>query len=830
MFLTTLQATFPNAAPGATRRREVAAVLLTITVIVAVAWAPGDLTAQGRMALAAFGLSVIGWTLTKLNDTFVALLAALGLVLSHTIDADGFFASIGNSVVWLMIGAFIVARALNQSGLSARFTYAMTRGARTIGQLFYLLTAVLLVTALIIPSTSGRAALLVPVYQAIASTLQNERINRALALALPVNILLTAIGSLVGAGAHLVINDTLAQMVGSRFSFGEWLVMGMPFAVVSAFGSTWVIVHLFLTRDERNLRLDAYLRSKLPAPGPWTRQERYAALVTLTLVTLWATEAWHGIDNALVAILGALAVTVPSVGALKFKEAAKSVEWEMILFVAASLALSEALVLSGAGRWLVDTLMVRSGLSTLESQFAILTGVAVITLTAHLYITSRSARGAVIAPLVILLALSMELDPRLLAWVTAAGVGYCITLAVSAKPLTMFQQMGGAQPAFSAGDLAQLSSVLAPLHIALILLFAFFYWPLLLKPLPAVATGAEQSIRASTPVMRQTPGLLGDRSLTPNALLAEAGIERKGGVFQLTPAAATCGCEAEEDDAASTTMPVALPVQRSDAAVTRAAPSLSAPAPMSAPAVPSAPDTGNQTQLSPVSAPAPTVEPPPIEPPPTPTGAANRPTPAPALNPGVLDDELGLWQAPGAAVGVDAAPDDEWLFPGRPELDEESQEAPFTDEGANVPQGADADGQASGTAPGDVQDDDANEDEGAGGDDDLGGDAEAPTSAIETVAPAPVDEDDADAPATPEQPLTPQQDDAADDEHPEVAAPAPLAPVAALPPADANDENGHEENAGSDEGEHHEDDGDEDDGDNGDDEGDDDGDDSSDDD
>lgn len=78
-----------------------------------------------------FGLSVIGWTLTKLNDTFVALLAAIGLVLLGTLDADGFFASIGNSVVWLMIGAFIVARALNHSGLAVRFTYAMTHSSRT---------------------------------------------------------------------------------------------------------------------------------------------------------------------------------------------------------------------------------------------------------------------------------------------------------------------------------------------------------------------------------------------------------------------------------------------------------------------------------------------------------------------------------------------------------------------------------------------------------------------------------------------------------------------------------------------------------------------------
>lgn len=628
MFLTTMQATYPKTAHTVIGRRGLAAVLLTVLVIAAVYWAPDDLSVHGRIALAAFGLSVIGWTLTKLNDTFVALLAALGLVLTHTIAADEFFASIGNSVVWLMIGAFIVARALNQSGLSARFTYSMTRGARSVGQLFYLLTAVLLVTALVIPSTSGRAALLVPVHQAIATTLQNPRINRALALALPVNILLTAIGSLVGAGAHLVINDTLAQMTGSRFSFGEWVLMGMPFAIVSAFASTWVILHLFLNRQERSLRLDTFLRSQMPKPGAWTQQERYIALVTLTLVGLWASEAWHGIDNALIAVLGALAVTVPNFGALKFKEAAKGVEWEMILFVAASLALSEALVRSGAGRWLVDLLMVRSGLSALESQIAILVGVTMITLTSHVYITSRSARGAVIAPLVILLALSMEIDPRILAWVTAAGVGYCITLVVSAKPLAMFQQMGGAQPAYSASDLARLSGVLAPLHVGLILLFAFFYWPHMIKPLHAADGETQTSVLATAPVMRQSPGLLRDRSLAPNALLAEAGIVRTDNQFMLTP---LCACALEKGSAEEAVVSDALLV---------------------APALQNTPDVENAKENvidAAASTPTLTVTPTETATPTatsTPTPAATptpRATPTKALQPADLDEDLEQW-------------------------------------------------------------------------------------------------------------------------------------------------------------------------------------------
>lgn len=749
MFLTTMQATFPQTTPNTVGRREMAAILLVVAVIAAMFWAPGDLSMHGRIALAAFSLSVIGWTLTKLNDTFVALLAALGLVLTHTIAADEFFASIGNSVVWLMIGAFIVARALNQSGLSARFTYAMTRGARTVGQLFYLLTAVLLVTALVIPSTSGRAALLAPIYQAIATTLQNPRINRALALALPVNILLTAIGSLVGAGAHLVINDTLAQMTGSRFSFGEWVLMGMPFAIVSAFASTWVILHLFLNRQERKLRLDAYLRSQMPKPGVWTRQERYVALVTLALVGLWASEAWHGIDNALVAVLGALAVTIPNFGALKFKEAAKGVEWEMILFVAASLALSEALVRSGAGRWLVDLLMVRSGLSTLESQVAILAGVVAITLTSHVYITSRSARGAVIAPLVILLALSMELDPRILAWVTAAGIGYCITLVVSAKPLAMFQQMGGDQPAYSASDLARLSGVLAPLHMGLILLFAIFYWPQVIQPLQATNSETQQLMLATSPVMRQSPGLLRNRSLAPDALLAEAGIVRTGDAFVLKPAN-SCTCFAEEDAADDTgklnSMPVASSLQTRPSAVSAQENYLSATAP------PPTSITIPTVMPTATSTPAPVA---------TPTPHA---TPTKVLQLVALDDELEGWNFP--------HDDDDWvmleldeddaLFPAPPTLpipltplvddndinDDEANADANDDVNDNVSDNISADGNDNADAGANHQaNDDANDDQ--HDDDDDSPTAFAPSSdgggaRPDDLSPSPGDDDDRD--------------------------------------------------------------------------------------
>jgi solute carrier family 13 (sodium-dependent dicarboxylate transporter), member 2/3/5 len=141
-------------------RKTIVAIVLAVVSVGVIAALPDALGTAGKIALGTFALTVVGWTLTKLNDTFVALFAAAGLVLSATITTENFFASLGNSVVWLMIGAFIVAAALNKSGASARLTALAARRAGTVEQLFYLLTAVLLFTALLIPSTSARAALM----------------------------------------------------------------------------------------------------------------------------------------------------------------------------------------------------------------------------------------------------------------------------------------------------------------------------------------------------------------------------------------------------------------------------------------------------------------------------------------------------------------------------------------------------------------------------------------------------------------------------------------------------------------------------------------------
>ena len=73
------------------------------------------------------------------------------------------------------------------------------------------------------------------------------------------------------------------------------------------------------------------------------------------------------------------------------------------------------------------------------------------------------------------------LNPAALVFIVVVGSGFCQTLMISAKPVTLF---GGLDtPTFSGRDLLVLSLLLAPLKAALLMIFAIWIWPTMGLPI-----------------------------------------------------------------------------------------------------------------------------------------------------------------------------------------------------------------------------------------------------------------------------------------------------------------------------------------------------------
>jgi solute carrier family 13 (sodium-dependent dicarboxylate transporter), member 2/3/5 len=467
----------------------VAGVLVCLSFLAAAA--AGDLSREALITLVVFVAAIWMWVFAPVADTYVALGAAVALVVTGPIDTETFTGTLGDSVIWLLVGSFLIAAAVTATGLPARIAARVLTIARTPRQLVHLLTAVLLVTTFAIPATSGRAALALPVFLALAEVLRHRpQLVLALAVGIPSVILFSAVGSLLGAGAHLITSEIVATVTGEGFHFVQWLILGLPLAVVWSHLAAEIALALFADRAERRtpLRVPTAAFAEV-APGnavhgPLSGPQRRVLIVLAAVVVLWCTEALHDIDPAVVAVLGALAATAPRIGGTTLPAAAKTIPWTLLLFMAATLCLGIALTTSGASAWLGGLVFdpVRSLGPAAATVFLVLT--VVVSLMAHLMIQSRSARSAVLVPLIVATAPAVGVDAAAAAFLSTAAAGFCHTMTSSAKPMAVFAG-SDTVPGFRSGHLLRYSAVLAPLSVALLLAFALWVWPHLgLTPTP----------------------------------------------------------------------------------------------------------------------------------------------------------------------------------------------------------------------------------------------------------------------------------------------------------------------------------------------------------
>nr|WP_314444300.1 SLC13 family permease [uncultured Sphingomonas sp.] len=445
-------------------------VLVLVFALGVAVWIPATLADEARLALFGFGTAIVLWSLTGINAAYVALGAILLLVLGGGLEQEELFETLESDVIWLMIGAFVLGAAVKEAGLAGRLTGLVARRARTVGGMLWLVTLALIPSAFVIPSTSGRAAVAMPIFRSLSDAAGDRRVTRALGLLIPTVILTSTIASLTGAGSHLIANDLLDEVTDAKFSFLTWLLYGAPFGIAASLISAWVVGRLFLTREHRRRPLNL----KRQDAKPLSQRERVTIAVILASVALWSSESLHGLEIATVSVIAAFVLTLPGFGVISWKKGLGAVSWNLVLFVGCALVLGEALIETGAAEWLIDGAFEASGLTGGGSQAFLLLSLALVTLTSHLYMTSHAARAAALVPPLLYLGSALELQLAAVMFIGTVGMNYCLTFPVSSKALLLFQEADrdNDMPA----DMLRLSAVLLPLHAVLMLLFYFLWW------------------------------------------------------------------------------------------------------------------------------------------------------------------------------------------------------------------------------------------------------------------------------------------------------------------------------------------------------------------
>ena len=431
------------------------AVSLLIFAILYTMPTPVKLTVQGKSSLAVFGMVFVLWVTQAIPTYASALLAIVMLAFTGgwtQKDALGVF---GQDVIWLMLAAFVITSGMEKSGFAKRLAlFIVSKFGTTARKALLALGIVNLLLSFIVPSTTARAAMLLPicmmvlqVYKAVPG--ESNFGKQLMIQEIHFNNITTS-GILTATAGQIMAVGYITDMTGLDVTWGDWLLASMPIAILTLVASFFIGELLFKSEVKTppasaGKAVKDELKEELKALGPITTTEIKALVVFGITVFLWATDGKHlnifgfQISLVMVAILAALLFYLPYIGVLNWKET--KIPWDLMVFSAGAYAAGLSLDASGAASFLLNGIFDKFNLEALP-QFALFMIVMFIASFSHLVFTSKTVRVVILLPAIILIAQKVGVNPLLLALPASFTICDSITLPPHCKPNLIFYSTG----------------------------------------------------------------------------------------------------------------------------------------------------------------------------------------------------------------------------------------------------------------------------------------------------------------------------------------------------------------------------------------------------
>jgi len=380
-----------------------------------------------RAGLAVFTLIGALWITQAIHLVVTALLVPLVAVVWGLLPVQQALVSFSNPIIFLFLGGFALAAALSQHGLDRALASWMLRLAK--GQL---LASVLLLAGLTAflsmwMSNTATVAMMLPLAlgllrSADAGHEMGAREYTFVLLALAYSASIGGIGSIVGSPPNAI------AAAHTGMSFAQWLAFGLP--LVFVLWPLMLVILWGLLRPNLSGRI-SFSEDRLD----WTWQHRATTGIFMLTVLAWifstTLSAWTGITKDMDTVIALTAVVLLlATRVLDWPTLQAKVQWGVLLLFGGGLALSEVMVTSGASRFLADALLLSvAGLSVFWVILAVLLLVIFMT-----ELVSNTASAALLIPLLMPVAVSLDRSPMVLAFAIAAAASCAFMLPVATPP------------------------------------------------------------------------------------------------------------------------------------------------------------------------------------------------------------------------------------------------------------------------------------------------------------------------------------------------------------------------------------------------------------
>jgi sodium-dependent dicarboxylate transporter 2/3/5 len=432
---------------------------LAVVILLFTDLAP-DQPAATRMAAVAVWMAV--WWMTEAVPLPVtALLPVVLLPLLGIMSGKQVAPLYVNSIIFLFLGGFMVALAMERWGLHSRIALRiilLIGGGPHRLVLGFMLAAAFLSMWI---SNTATTMMMVPIAMAVIGRLgeglsprDSSRFAMALLLGTAYGATLGGLATLVGTPPNALFVNQLAQLFpqAPAISFAQWFSFALPLSMVFLL-TTWLVLGSFFRLGRLPLTIERQVfRDEHARLGPMSRAEKIVLIDFVGLALLWLTRqgiqagsvslpGWSQllpagslIDDGTVAIAMALLLFLAPTGRLPQERVmdwptTRNLPWGIVLLFGGGFALAQGFIASGLSVWLGERL---AGLSGLSPLLIVLSVCLLITFLTEL--TSNTATAQMALPILAAVAVAMRVNPLLLMVPATLSASCAFMLPVATPP------------------------------------------------------------------------------------------------------------------------------------------------------------------------------------------------------------------------------------------------------------------------------------------------------------------------------------------------------------------------------------------------------------
>lgn len=423
-------------------------------------------------------LTMVLWWLTEpIPLAATALLPVAFAPVAGISDFASVSAPFSNPLIFLFLGGFLLAKAIEKSGLHRRLAltllgFAGQSSGRT-------LAAIMGTTAFLSLWISNTASAMVvaPIAAAVAaSQAARPKFGTALMLGVAYAATIGGMGSLIGTPPNAIFAAQISAAYGIEVGFAQWAAVGVPVSIGLLFVAWLVLARLSpgLEQGELTVSFDGRLE-------PMTRSERRVAVVAGMTALAWISRPlldWLFpaimLSDAGIAMIAAIALFIlpgePGDRLLDWETAA-GLRWDVLILFGGGLALAGILETSGLAGWIGGGIAM---LAELPTPLLILIIAGLIVYVGEL--ASNTAMAAIFLPIAGAAAVSLGMDPVtfMLPVALAASIGFMLPVASPPNAIVF------SNPAVSRGSMLRAGAPLDLLGILIAVGFSTLLSPLVM--------------------------------------------------------------------------------------------------------------------------------------------------------------------------------------------------------------------------------------------------------------------------------------------------------------------------------------------------------------